>query len=44
MQVIFRRDGHQDFVVASVWEGGRGGDGRDGPQFSDLFYSFYFIH
>lgn len=42
--MTFRRYDHQDFVMASEWEGKRGRDGRDGPQFSDLFYSFYFIH
>lgn len=41
--MIFRKYSHQDFVMASVWEGGRGGDGRGAPQVSDLLCPFCFI-
>lgn len=42
--VLFRRHNQQDFVMESVAVSERGGDVKDGPQFSDLFYSVYSIH
>lgn len=40
IQVIFRQYSQSDFVMESIWVSERGGDVKDGPQFSDLFYFF----